>query len=122
MITEKTINTGQANEYYGLSTDMKPSSDIPNASVFYEMDTGDIYMFSKGSGEWLSQNGSSGGGGVTPSGGGGVLTYVTDDGEGNLVADKTAGELMEVINNGGSVWFVLGDSGGDSGDEEDPIE
>ena len=32
-------------EYIGLSTDTKPTTDIPNGSSFFEMDTGDTYYF-----------------------------------------------------------------------------
>ena len=41
-------------ECYGLSTDAKPS-EIYNASVFYEMDTGKIYLYDESSKKWLEQ-------------------------------------------------------------------
>lgn len=54
-ITFKT-SQGQVNEYYGLSTDTKPSDpSVPNASTFYEMDTGKLFMFSADSHTWLEQ-------------------------------------------------------------------
>lgn len=43
--------------YMGLSTDEKPVGQI-NGSLFYEMDTGDVYLYSEdslGTGEWLKQ-------------------------------------------------------------------
>lgn len=43
------------NEYYGLSTDEKPTAGVPNASQFYEMDTRDIYMFDKQNTQWIKQ-------------------------------------------------------------------
>ena len=44
------------NEYYGLSTDTKPTFEkIPNGSTFYEMDTGDIYMWDSENQTWRKQ-------------------------------------------------------------------
>lgn len=49
---------------YGLSTDTKPSvyhtetgknEAIPNASTFYEMDTGKLYMWDFENQQWLEQ-------------------------------------------------------------------
>lgn len=42
-------------EFYGLSTDTKPTTDVLNASVFYEMDTKKIYMFDEENSRWLEQ-------------------------------------------------------------------
>lgn len=47
-------------EIYGLSTDEKPTHDesgmaIPNASIFYEMDKGQVYMFSSQTQTWILQ-------------------------------------------------------------------
>lgn len=52
------INGGRINYYYGLSTDDKPM-DAPNASFFYEMDTGDAYMFDRQNVKWLAQGGDA---------------------------------------------------------------
>ena len=41
-------------EMYGLSTDEKPLT-VPNASVFYEMDTKKIFMFDEQNKKWLEQ-------------------------------------------------------------------
>lgn len=44
-------------EMYGLSTDTKPAN-APNAAIFYEMDTQNVFMFSQpenGAGEWIEQ-------------------------------------------------------------------
>ncbi len=48
------INRGHVNEYYGLSTDTKPT-DAPNASTFYEMNTGKLYLFDKENQAWREQ-------------------------------------------------------------------
>lgn len=49
---------------YGLSTDTKPmiyrtatgkEEAIPNASTFYEMDTGKVYMLDAENSQWLEQ-------------------------------------------------------------------
>ena len=55
-----------AHEYYGMSTDTKPLS-VPNASLFYEIDTCDIYMFDEDGKQWFKQSGGASGG---SSGGG----------------------------------------------------
>ena len=44
-------------ELYGLSTDTKPT-DVYNASVFYEMDTGALYLFDEQNKRWLIQGGA----------------------------------------------------------------
>jgi hypothetical protein len=41
-------------ECYGLSTDQKPT-DVGNASIFYEMDTTDVFMFDEYNKVWLKQ-------------------------------------------------------------------
>lgn len=41
-------------DVYGLSTDEKPL-DVPNASVFYEMDTKKMYLFCQQNKCWLEQ-------------------------------------------------------------------
>lgn len=38
---------------YGLSTDVKPTQNIANASVFYEMDTRTTFFFDEENGQWL---------------------------------------------------------------------
>ena len=54
MITMKPGN--YVNEYYGLSTDTKPVDDyVPNASIFYAIDTGDIYLFDGQNKSWIKQ-------------------------------------------------------------------
>lgn len=54
MVTVKPSNF--INEYYGLSTDTKPTfPKIPNGSIFFEMDTGDIYMWDIENGVWIAQ-------------------------------------------------------------------
>lgn len=50
------VNTGDTvNEYVGKSTDEKPVEAVPNASVFYEMDTGAFFMFDQDTKTWLPQ-------------------------------------------------------------------
>lgn len=36
----------------GLSTDTKPTTDIPNGSSFLEMDTGNVYMWDEENKQW----------------------------------------------------------------------
>lgn len=50
------VNTGDTvNEYVGKSTDVKPLTGVPNASLFYEMDTGSFFMFDAEAKLWLEQ-------------------------------------------------------------------
>ena len=56
-VTEKFTSGGCA--MYGLSTDTKPTvsgnQEVPNASTFYEMDTGKLFMYDTDSNTWLEQ-------------------------------------------------------------------
>lgn len=40
-------------EYRGLSTDEKPTENIPNGTVFIEIDTGTVYMFDSENEQWM---------------------------------------------------------------------
>lgn len=42
-------------EYYGVSTDTKPTKGVKNADIFYEMDTQSVYMFDADASTWLKQ-------------------------------------------------------------------
>lgn len=41
-------------EYYGLSTDNKPVDDIRNAEIFFEMDTGNVFIFDEENAKWMA--------------------------------------------------------------------
>lgn len=45
-------------ELYGLSTDTKPTLEIPNGSVFIEIDTGNVLFFNGSTSTWVSTNNS----------------------------------------------------------------
>lgn len=52
------VKTGSAdnsvvNEYRGLSTDTKPTTDVPNGSIFIEIDTGNIYFYDSANNTWI---------------------------------------------------------------------
>ena len=47
------------NYYFGLSTDVKPIENVPNSSIFYEMDTQKFYMFDAGNKRWILQTKAS---------------------------------------------------------------
>lgn len=62
MVTEKYGAWGT--EFYGLSTDTKPTNlksvsstqvEVPNGSVFYEMDTKKLYMYDADNNLWRQQ-------------------------------------------------------------------
>lgn len=53
MLTQMYSETN-ISKFYGLSTDTKPT-DCPNGSKFYEINTGKIYRFDKGSTLWVEQ-------------------------------------------------------------------
>ena len=38
---------------FGLSSDTKETTGVPNGAVFVEMDTGDVYFFDEENGQWL---------------------------------------------------------------------
>ena len=87
MITKKTANSGSVNEYYGLSTDTKPTADEPNGSTFHEIDTGNMYMYNEAGGTWVLQTSASGGSG----GGSGNANLVVTESDGTL--DKNYNEI-----------------------------
>lgn len=43
------------NIYIGLSTEVKPTVNVPNASICYEMDTKKSYMFDAINSQWREQ-------------------------------------------------------------------
>lgn len=47
--------TAQRSEYFGKSTDTKPTKGVMNADIFYEMDTGNVFLFDADNSEWLAQ-------------------------------------------------------------------
>lgn len=56
MISLNTIYTIQ--QYDGLSTDTKPTTNIPNGSRFLELDTGKVFMFDQTNLTWLEYTGT----------------------------------------------------------------
>lgn len=42
-------------EYNGLSTDEKPTEDVKNADIFYEMDTQKVWLFDEENQTWIEQ-------------------------------------------------------------------
>lgn len=40
-------------EFYGTSSDTKPTQDIVNGSAFLEVDTGKIYLFNESTSTWV---------------------------------------------------------------------
>lgn len=48
------ISIDKDGDYIGKSTDEKPKA-ARNGQGFYEMDSGEIYMFDGETGEWLKQ-------------------------------------------------------------------
>ena len=49
MITTSTVSKGIVSEplmeFLGLSTDSKPTEGIPTNSIFFELNTGDMYYY-----------------------------------------------------------------------------
>lgn len=52
-------------DFYGTSSDAKPTENIVNGSTFQEVDTGDFYFFNESTSAWVKKN--SGGGGSNPN-------------------------------------------------------
>lgn len=48
-------STQSNSEFYGLSTDEKPTANVPNASIFYEMDSKSLFLFDEENQVWLQQ-------------------------------------------------------------------
>lgn len=48
-----TVAADNCIEYRGLSTDDKPTSFVPNGSVFLEMDTGKVYCYNADGSAWI---------------------------------------------------------------------
>lgn len=46
-------------EFYGLSTDTKPTANLATGSFFLEIDTCDVYYFNEESSEWIKAGGSN---------------------------------------------------------------
>lgn len=68
MVRSKRVNGYSDNavlsEYYGLSTDTKPTENVATGSVFLEVDTGATFLYDEESEDWTEvESGSSGGGG-----------------------------------------------------------
>ncbi|MBR5823739.1 MAG: hypothetical protein IKY67_06320 [Paludibacteraceae bacterium] len=56
MITYSNANNDATWELIGLSTDEKPTENVPNGSMFYELDTGKVYAFDKQNEIWINQS------------------------------------------------------------------
>lgn len=41
--------------YFGKSTDAKPVAGVKNADIFYEMDTGSVFLYDEDVGNWMKQ-------------------------------------------------------------------
>ena len=50
------IPGGITNEYFGPSTEDKPSVHVPNGSTFYEFDTVKLYVYDADLNEWIEQD------------------------------------------------------------------
>lgn len=99
-------NPNYSNEYYGMSTDIKPVNAL-NASRFYEIDTGNVYMFDEEGKQWFKQRGNassgntSGGssGSGSSSGSGGILIanaeYSLASNSIQITLDKTWQEIRD---------------------------
>lgn len=79
MITINTLYTIQI--YQGLSTDTKPVDNVPNGSIFVEMDTAKKYRFDKENEIWLDYDNPQ------PEGGDKVAILYADVDLENQVAD-----------------------------------
>ena len=90
----------------GLSTETKPTEGIATGSVFYEVNTGDEYMYNEASGTWVKQPSSGGGSGsitdVQIDG-----TTIVSDGVANIESD----DLDFVTTVSGTTPSITGVSG-----------
>lgn len=59
IIDEKIMSGGKRLiEAYGLSTDIKPTTDVMQGSVFIEIDTSNAYFFNEASSSWVKAGGT----------------------------------------------------------------
>lgn len=49
-------------KYAGLSTDAKPTVGVLNGDLFFEINTGDTYLYDFAGEQWVKQKSSGGGG------------------------------------------------------------
>lgn len=45
-------DTKELREYRGLSTDTKPTTNVANGSIFFEIDTGKVFMYDETNTQW----------------------------------------------------------------------
>ena len=55
MVTRLNPNETWTHEYVGLSTDTKPTTDVPNGSTFVAMDTKKLYAYDADNSQWIEQ-------------------------------------------------------------------
>lgn len=56
MISYTVDNVVSNRTYFGLSSDTKPvNKNVRNSDVFYEMNTGNVYMFDEDNQTWIKQ-------------------------------------------------------------------
>lgn len=48
-------NTSRNSDFYGKSTDEKPTDKVTNGDIFYEFDTQKVYMFDEETKTWIEQ-------------------------------------------------------------------
>ena len=106
MVSKRPAYGGYLDEYYGLSTDTKPSFDyVVNGSTFVEIDTSKKYYYDAENKTWIERS-SGGGGGSGGGSGGGVLVVHYADVDSTL--DKTWQEISDAIKTG--VAFIYTES------------
>lgn len=89
------------NNYFGLSTDEKPEDQhVPNASLFYEMDTGNLYMFDRENTTWIKQIGGSGGEDSGDDSGDIIIEPLYIEFDDNGSSTVTYGEAIDAIKSG----------------------
>lgn len=79
--------------YDGLKDDTKPTENVPNGTIFHEIDTGKDYQFDIDSGDWVEQ--STNGGGLPDT------------------SEASAGDVLTLDENKDPAWTTPA-SGGDS--------
>ena len=55
MVTLMNPQDMTTHEYVGLSTDTKPTTDVPNGSTFIEMDQKKLYAYDADGSQWIEQ-------------------------------------------------------------------
>ena len=89
--------------YYGLSTETKPTQNVPGGSAWMEEDTSKIFLFNEDANQWYEFGNAGGGGGSSNMF---VVTLTSDDGD-TFTADKEISDAFAAVEAGKVLMFHI---------------